>query len=378
MSIFKDAVNKIKANKQIRESGGIIAIPWNLPRLSKVLPGVRKGQFICTTAGTKESKTQLTDFLFMYQPIEWLLDNRHVDIDLKIKYFSLELSKEIKMVQAISYRLFTKYGILINPDNLLSVFNEYIVDNDIMNIIESDEFQEWFKFFEERVEFIDSIKHPTGIMINVQSYAEQNGTYEYKYIDWETDGKHEKKKVIDKYIPNKPNEIVEVIIDHASLLSEKGKSLYECIKSLSSEHCIKMRDLWGYSPILVQQQSAESTSQQFTSKGNNILDKARPTREGLANCKDVGMDVNLMLGIFSPYKYKEEQYENWDLTRLRDSHRELSILLNRSGKSNATIQLYFNGACNYFRELPHEPDERVYSYVLKNRKLEEYYTMNES
>ena len=376
MSIYADAVAKIKANKKIRDDGGVIAIPWNLPRLSRTLPGVRKGIYTCVTAGTKESKTQLTDFLFMYQPIEWLLDNRDVDISLKVKYFSLELSKEVKMVQAIAYRLFTKYGILINPDNLLSVFDDYVVHAHILNIIDSYEFQEWFTFFEETVEFIDNVRHPTGIRMNIQSYAEQNGHYTYKEIDWETDGEYVKKKVVDKYVPDRPNEVVEVIVDHASLLSEKGKSLYECIKTMSSEHFIKMRDTWGYSPVLVQQQSADSTTQQFNNKGSNVLEKVRPTREGLANCKDVGMDVNLMLGIFSPYKYKEEEYEDWDLTRLKDSHRELTILLNRSGKSNATMQLYFNGACNYFRELPVEPDEKVYNYVLKNRKLEEEYAVN--
>lgn len=52
-SIFDRTLNKVKANKKVREEGGVVAIPWKLPRLSKVLPGVRKGQYTGVTAPTK-------------------------------------------------------------------------------------------------------------------------------------------------------------------------------------------------------------------------------------------------------------------------------------------------------------------------------------
>ena len=82
-----------------------------------------------------------------------------------------------------------------------------------------------------------------------------------------------------------------------------------------------------------------------------------------------------MLGIFSPYKYKEEEYEGWDLTKVRDYHREISILLNRHGKANATVQAYFNGAINLFKELPRDELEKpkVYQFVDKLRQKEESY-----
>ena len=84
-----------------------------------------------------------------------------------------------------------------------------------------------------------------------------------------------------------------------------------------------------------------------------------------------------MIGIFSPYKYKEESYEGWDLTRLRDNHREISILMNRNGKANASIQVYFQGACNYFKELTQVPSEKVYQLAEKYRRVEESYSSNE-
>lgn len=373
--IFNSVVETIEQNKSIKESGGIIAIPWEdgFPRLSTVIPGVRKGLYTIITSGTKESKTQLCDFLFVYQPIDWLLKNPHVKIKYKVLYFLLELSKEAKILQAICYRLFTHYNILINPDNLLSVFKDYTIDEHILNIIKSDEFKKWMDFFEDTVVFYDNIKHPTGIGIVVDKYARENGKIYYREVDdWERPGY--KRKVFDRYEPNDPDEIVVPIYDHASLLSEKGKTTYECIKDLSSDLSIKFKNRYGYSPVLIQQQSADATKQQFTSKGSSILEKVKPTREGLANNKDTAMDCSLMIGIFSPYKYEEPEYENWDLTRLRDGHREISILLNRHGRSNITVQAYFNGACNFFKELPRLPSENVYRFAERLRDEEDRYT----
>lgn len=82
--------------------------------------------------------------------------------------------------------------------------------------------------------------------------------------------------------------------------------------------------------------------------------------------------------MFSPYKYKEESYEGWDLTRLKDYHRELSIMINRNGRSNITQQLFFNGACSYFKELPYNADpmikEKVYKTADNYREIELKYT----
>ena len=376
MSLYDETIYSIKQNKKIRESGKLLAIPfWRMPTLSTVLPGIRKGMYSLITAGTKESKSQLTNFMFIHQPVEYLYMNPNCGLDLKIKLFSLEISKEDSMASAMAYRLFSEYGIIINPENLQSIFQGYTLDSKILDILESTKFREYFEFFEDKVEIIDNIKNPTGIMINAEGYARTNGKVIYDEVKWDDGSVH---KIIKEYVPNNPNQIVEVIVDHATLLSERGKTLYECIKELSSVHFLKLKNTYKFSPVLVQQQSASSTEQQFTNRGDTILDKVKPSREGLSSNKDTAMDINLMLGIFSPYKYKETQYEGWDLTQLRDYHRELSILLNRNGRSNITQQLFFNGACSFFKELPYQPtpDKRqdIYRVVKRYRDDELKYT----
>lgn len=376
MSLYKKVVSNIKKNIEVRESGKAISIPfYRMPKLSKVLPGIMRKRSYLYTAGSKEGKTQLCDFLHVYQAIEWLMENPNSGLSTKIIYFSLELSKESKIAQAMCYRLFTHYNIMISPDHLESVFNGYTLDRKILDIIESEEFSIWFKYFESCVDFVDHIKHPTGMNIYVDQYAKNNGKFVYKEIDWQDkDGNYVKKKVIDHYEADNPDEIVQIMVDHYGLLAEKGHTLYESIKMLSSNFQIRWRDLYKYTPVSVQQQSADSLTMQFNSRGGNILERVKPSPEGLANCKDVRQDINLMIGIFSPYKYKEDEYEDWDLTRLRDNHREISILMNRNGKANASVQVYFQGACNFFRELPTEESEKAYLFAEKFRRIEESYT----
>jgi len=77
-----------------------------------------------------------------------------------------------------------------------------------------------------------------------------------------------------------------------------------------------------------------------------------------------------MLGLFWPHRYNIEKYNDWDLSRIGKYHRELSILLNRNGTSNASIDLYMNGASNYFKELPKDVNEQVYAYVHHQNELE--------
>ena len=102
--IYKRVVDELKNNKKIRLEGKDIAIPWlNLPKLSTVIPGVQKGRYIIVTANSKVGKTQIADYLFLYEPLNYIFSEANKGgLKLKIFYFSLEMSKEDKILQMIS------------------------------------------------------------------------------------------------------------------------------------------------------------------------------------------------------------------------------------------------------------------------------------
>jgi hypothetical protein len=70
-----------------------------------------------------------------------------------------------------------------------------------------------------------------------------------------------------------------------------------------------------------------------------------------------------MLGLFYPARYGIKEYKDWDINRIGKNHREFLILLNRDGEGSASLQLYFNGASNYFRELPQKPELGIYNKI---------------
>jgi hypothetical protein len=373
MSIFKAVKHQIKKNKQVRLDGGYTCVPFILmPSLGEILPGVEQEKYYIVTANSKVGKTKLADFLFVYNPYEFA-STVESDIKVRIFYFSLEVSKEEKMAQYYSYRLFKDHNIVISPEKLKSRFQNYILEDEIEALI--DQYDEEMEKFESMVTFIDNIKNPYGIYKYVRDYAYKNGKHIDKNgvtIPLENLNSNEQSirdkanlSIVD-YIPDDPNEYVIVIVDHLSLLhTERGQDLWTTMFNFSSKYCLAMRDRWRYIPVAIQQQAADQEKQQFTFKGDSVVAKLRPSPDGLADCKLTQRDCNVMLGLFAPHRYKIENYEGYNIDKLGDSYRELCVMLNRSGSGFINLDLYFNGASNYFKELPspEKMEEKTYKAI---------------
>ena len=349
--ISKKVIDSLQSNRDKRLKGEIIAIPWSLKKLSKFIPGVERSKYYLVAAAQKNGKTQLTDFLFVMEPVEWYLSTKPKH-KLKVLYFSLEMSRESKILQAMSYKLNKDYDISIAPQHLKSTFGGYILDDKILKIIHSHKFQSWLKEFESIVTFIDDTRSPDMIHNFVKRYAEKHG----EYIK---DGDN-----IVGYKPKDENEQVIIVCDHLSLLSpDNGDTLHAAMYKYSAYHCLEFRDRFGYTVVNVQQMSASQNSQQFDYRGNSIIEKIKPSPEGLAEMKLSSRDCNLMISLFNPTAYNIEEYEGIDLKRIGNYHRELIVNLNRDGLANIQLQLYFNGAVNEFMELPRPVDETTYKLI---------------
>lgn len=346
MQIFERVKKELRENKQSRLEGKVTAIPWlSLPKLGTVLPGVQQKRYNIVTANSKVGKTKLADFLYVYEPFNFI-QSCECNIKLKIFYFSLEMSKEDKIKEVVSYKLFKETGKVISSERLGSVFKDYILEDEVEKTI--DTYDSFFQKFESTVTYIDDIRNPYGIYKYVRDYALKHGKIHYKTVN--IDGVDQ--QLEDYYEPNDPNEYVIILVDHLSLLQpEKGGGLWDAMMKFSSDYCIRMRNRFGYTLCMVQQQSAESDKQVFTLRGDTVVEKLRPSTDGMADCKLTIRDCDLAIGLFAPNRYGLKTYNGHDLTKLKDNYRELSILLNRRGAGSQCVDLYFNGACNFFREL---------------------------
>lgn len=292
--------------------------------------------------------------MFLYNTIKQVIDN-NLNIRLKIFYFSLEMSKEEKMLSAFANILYEKEGIRISPMHLKSTKADNILPEEVLNTIEK--YKPYFEKIEEIVEFIDDIRNPYGIYTMLRNYAVEHGTIHKRRIETR---KNEFIEVEDYYEPNDPEEYVMCIIDHIGLIStEKNKdtglpmTLHESIGKLSSDYLIKLRNRFGYIPVVIQQQAASQESVE-----NKKANKLKPSLDGLGDNKLTQRDANVILGLFSPFRHEIEDYYGYNVKLFRDNIRFLEILGGREGGAGTTCPLYFDGAVNYFKELP-KPDNKA-------------------
>jgi len=311
-------------------------------------------------------KTQIADWLYLYNTIQQVVDN-DLNIRLKIFYFTLEMSKEQKMLSAFSNILYVKEGIRIAPKDLRSTKEDNVLPDNVLEVIEK--YKPYFEKIEEIVEFIDDIRNPTGIYKFVREYAVNNGTQHTKKVEFVNNktGELFEKEIDDYYEPNDPDEYVMVFIDHISLISTesidgKQMGLHASIVKLSSDYLIRLRNKYKYSLVVIQQQASSQES-----LDNFKANKLKPSLDGLGDCKLTQRDADVILGLFNPFRHEIPEYKDYDIRFFKDNIRFLEILGGREGGAGTICPLYFDGAVNYFKELPLPKDEvnmkQVYDFV---------------
>lgn len=306
--------------------------------------------------------------MFLYIPILYAYEHKD-RVRIKIFYAPLEESKEKVVMRFMRFLLYTHSGfkIRVTHHELTSALEGRPVKQEILDILNSDEYRDILEFFESHITFLED-KNPTGIYKTIVRYADEHGKRIKQKV--QISDEFEGTKTVDKivgYEPDDPDEYVIIITDHMSLLSEeKGMDKRETIRKYS-QYMMELRDYYRYIPVCVQQQSSEVQSMDAYK-----LNRISPTPGALADCKDTRYDCNVMIGLTNPYAAKLKTYLGYDITKLKDCQRFMEIMLSRDGTANSVKALYFDGAVSFFTELPNpnSPDyetymEKVYGTVEK-------------
>lgn len=347
--------------------GGINSISSPFVRFRNEFIGVEQGSYVCVTSSTKGAKTQFASYVFIYTPL--LYAYNHPDqCRVRVFYYPWEETPEDVMERWMCFVLYhlSKGRIHVSRQELRSTRNDRPVDSEVLDMLDSDECQGLLRWFEEHVTFSPS-RNVTGVYNECRRYAEEHGTAHYRKEPRKDDlGNESTVDVFDYYEPDDPDEYRIIFCDHVSLITaERGMTLKQGIDKLS-EYMVLLRNRYGFSPVVIQQQAFEGESME--ARKNNMI---RPTISGLADSKYVSRDCNLCLGIFSPFKYELKEYRGYDITKLRDNCRFVEVLVNRGGQPGGTVALYFDGAVCDFRELPRPDDQEglrvIYRYLAEQR-----------
>ena len=357
-------INTLKTRRERILNGEVNCIPSSFSRFRDDFVGVEQGKYYLVSGQPKSAKTQITTKMFVYDPLFYAYANPD-KIHLKIFYFPLEESVENITLRFMSHILarLSKDNIRISPLDLKSTNENKPVSEEVLALLETEEYQKILKFYEETVMFFED-RNATGIYKQVKSYAEKNGVTHRKKINItnKETGDTEVREVFDYYEPNDPKEYVIILVDHCSLINpELGLDLRECINKLS-EYMIVFRNRYNYTPVIVQQQGQETANLEAF-KNNKIS----PTPSGLSDSKYTSKDASMMLGITNPFSHEVNNYLGYDISKFKGNIRFLEVVLNREGQSNGIVALYFDGKTCTFRELPPPNDrealEKVYKYL---------------
>lgn len=368
LSLRDRVVANLADRRQRILEGQLNCIPSPFKRFSEDFIGIEQSCYYTVTSFTKGGKSQFTSYTFIYKPLMFCYFTK-ADIDIKILYFPLEETPERIMQRFISWLLydFSKGRIRISPRDLRSTTSA--VSQEILDVINTDEIQDILKYFEEHVIFPEEAANPTGIYKYCKSYAKAHGkVYTRTKMFKDEFGVEYEKEVFDRYEQDNPNEYRLIIIDTINLIdTERGMTLKQSMDKLS-EYCAKyLRNRYHYSPVVIQQQA-------FDQEGNEAfkVGRVRPSVAGLGDSKYTSRDSNVVLGLFSPFRFAMKEYEGYDISKFKDNIRFLEMIVNRDGEMGGLCPLFFDGAVCQFNELPRPDDQaglnEVYKY-LKNIRM---------
>lgn len=369
ISLRKRVVANLEERRQRILDGQLNCIPSPFKRFSEDFIGIEQSCYYTITSFTKGGKSQFTSYTFIYKPLMFCYFTK-ADIDIKILYFPLEETPDRIMQRFISWLLFdfSRGKIRVSPRELRSTVTP--ISEEVLDIINSDEIQDILEYFEEHVIFPEEAANPTGIYKYCKNYAEEHGKVYTKTGQYKDElGIIQNKQVFDRYEQDNPNEYRLIIIDTINLIdTERGMTLKQSMDKLS-EYCAKyLRNRYNYSPIIIQQQS-------FEQEGNEAfkMGRVRPSVAGLGDSKYTSRDSNVVLGLFSPFRFALKEYEGYDISKFKDNIRFLEMIVNRDGEMGGLCPLFFDGAVCQFEELPF-PDSKgeiakVYDYLKHIRGI---------
>lgn len=364
--LFDRALENLKVRRQRILDGKINCIPLSFPRLRAYLPGIEKRRYNIITANQKVGKSKLADYILVYEPFFYAIE--HPDqLRLKILYFTLEMGKEEKFYDFLCHLLYRLDRIRIGSTDLKSTSADKPVPQEILDLIDSERYQKYIRKFKETVTYIDSERNPTGINKYCRNFALSRGKFHFKKVIVKNElGLEEEKEIIDYYEPDDKDEYVLVILDnYSNLMQESGMNKMQTIEKMS-KYFITQRDQFNFNITAIQHQAQAQEGIE-----NQKLNKMMPSSDGLADCKTTTRDVNLILGLYNPFKYGLKDYEGYDITKFRNNIRFMQVIEDRdNGAAGQVCPLFFDGAVSVFNELPLPTDKdgitKCLNYIENN------------
>lgn len=187
------------------------------------------------------------------------------DDDYKCLYISLEMNELSLYIKLLSIYIFETYGIQLSYKEILSRKREYILSDEHFELVKKC--LPWVAKVKKHLEIYDKKASAKTVYALLKQRLEKIG----RFVETETRL---------TYIPNNPNLVYNVVIDHVSLITpSENRKLKEEIDILSS-YLVTLREKCKISPVVIQQANRE--------QGNIERFKAGKSAFSINDAKDSG------------------------------------------------------------------------------------------
>ena len=318
-----------------------------LPKLEQIIDGVCKETYYLVTAESGVGKSSFMLYSFIYRPLMEHLD----DGNFKISLFSLEMSARLILAKLLSTYIFEHYNKRLSLKQLLSAQKEYILSDENYQIVQ--ECIPWLRKVESILTIYDKNVSANGIYSALLKELEARGRFE----------ESEKRKI---YIPDNPDLVHLVVIDHgARVFASMGNTLKQEM-DLTSKYLYSLKNRCGITPVYIQQMNRSIQSMDRRKEG-----LVSPQTSDLKDTNSSVEDCEVLLAIFDPNKAKLNNHRGYDVKQLGNKFRSIFVLKSRYGESDVEDFLYYDGHVNIWKELPKAIDINDYGVFENPRWFEE-------
>ena len=154
MGLIDETLKYLHERRQNLIDGKVNCIPSPFTSFRQDFVGIEQETYYCVTANQKAAKSQFTSFMFLYTPI--LYAYAHPDkVRVRIFYAPLEESKRKVTMRFMRYLLYIHSGfkIRVTHQELTSTLEGNPVSEEVLNVLESEEYKKIMEFFESHVTF---------------------------------------------------------------------------------------------------------------------------------------------------------------------------------------------------------------------------------
>lgn len=356
MSFYEDSTIRRKR----LQDGQVTIIPFiGFPRLAKHIPGFIPGDQVVITANTAIGKSRFMRKLCIKDPIKFAEQS-----GIKLKIFLNSLEETAAKVEStfVASVLHEKYGISLDYYTL----NHYCFAGNMPNDDVWLKVKDCKDFVEENIKKYVEVIHISngfGIYKHVRQWLALHGVFSFKGNPVAIGDQW------DHYEPNDPNTFVIVITDTINKLQpEAGDDLYRSIRRFSEVYSRKHLGMsCGVINVLIQQQSPDKEKLELNLRGHTLIEKLKPSLDALRDVRSTQEDATIVLGLFSPGKYKEYSYGGYeDIRKVKGKFRSLVLLKTRESALDDDNELpliaYFER--DEFEELPTPDDEKLKEFLV--------------